>query len=186
MIAISVLTFLIFLVLISFCLFAVIIGLPGTWLMILFAALLEWTDSWLLPGAQNPVFGWKFFLICVLLAGLGEALEFFAGLLGAKKFGASTQGMIGALVGGLAGAVFGVGIPIPIIGSIIGALVGTFAGALIGEMAATDLDANQVVKPATGATLGKILGILSKFPISFLVWMILISRLFYSAFMTGE
>ena len=75
----------------------------------------------------------------VVLAALGELLEFLAGALGVTKAGGSRRGAILALVGSLAGGIVGlfVGLPIPVVGPIVGAMLlagaGAFAGAVLGE-----------------------------------------------------
>jgi len=174
---------LIFIVLSGSCLILVIMGLPGTWFMVMLAFVFEYLDRWLLPHHDVvSSFGLPVLLVCLALAGLGEFLEFLAGAMGAKKFGASRRGMIGAVLGGLAGALFGILIPIPVLGSIIGALAGTFLGALLGEMGGSLAPYQDALKPAAGATLGRVLGILSKFPIAMSVWMILSVKLILSAF----
>jgi uncharacterized protein YqgC (DUF456 family) len=183
LIAVSILMVLIFIVLSGSCLILVIMGLPGTWFMVLLAFIFEYLDRWLLPHHDGvSSFGLPVLVICLLLAGLGEFFEFLAGAMGAKKFGASRRGMIGAVLGGLVGALFGVMIPIPVLGSILGALGGTFLGALIGEMGRSHAPYQDAFKPAAGATLGRILGILSKFPIAMSVWIILSVKLIFSAF----
>ena len=162
------------------CLFALVIGLPGTWIMIGLAVIIELVDRWYLPAGEQTTFGWWVLLVCVVLAGIGEVLEFFAGLLGAKKAGSSKRGMIGSIIGGLAGAVVGTGLPAPIIGTLVGALVGTFLGALIGEATGNEAkELKESVKPATGALIGRVLGTLSKLPIAMLVMVILVVRAFW-------
>jgi len=140
--------------------------------MILLAGLLQFTDRWLVPDQEGPTFGFTVFLICIVLAVIGEVLEYLAGVMGAKKFGGSFRGMVGAFVGGLVGAVLGIMIPVPVIGSIIGAIIGTFLGALVGELGSSTTPYHEAVGPATGATVGKILGILSKFPLALAIWFI--------------
>ena len=159
--------------------FSVLLGLPGTWMLILFAVIIEFCDRWYLPAGDTQTFNWWLLLGCLALAGVGEVLEFFAGVLGAKKGGSSKRGMVGALIGGLAGAIVGVGIPIPIIGSLIGAMIGTFLGALLGEMSHEGKEFGETLKPATGATVGRVLGTLAKMPIALMVWVMLSVAVFW-------
>jgi len=152
------------------CLFSVALGLPGTWILLGLAFVIEYTDKWFV-GEGVQTFPWWLLILCVVLGVIGEILEFFAGLLGAKKGGSSKKGMIGALIGGLVGAIMGVGIPIPIVGSLIGSLIGTFLGAVVGELQHNpELVFKETMKPATGATIGRILGTLSKLPIALVAW----------------
>lgn len=165
----------IFMVIGSGCTVIVLIGLPGTWLMIALAfglCLVQrlWAGSgsdWLVP--------WWVFLIGIVIAIIGEVLEFMAGALGAKKGGASKQGMLGALIGGFAGTLIGTfTIPVPIVGSLIGAIIGCGIGAVIGELKATpEAQLKDTIKPAAGAVVGRILGALAKLPCALVVWILL-------------
>ncbi|HLA84632.1 MAG TPA: DUF456 domain-containing protein, partial [Thermoguttaceae bacterium] len=75
----------------------------------------------------------------IVLATLGELLEFVAGMLGAAKAGGSRRGAVLALIGSLIGAVAGlfIGLPIPVVGSVVSAVLlaglGAFVGAVLGE-----------------------------------------------------
>jgi hypothetical protein len=127
---------------------------------------------------------WWVFVISIVIAIIGEVLEFMAGALGAKKGGASKQGMLGALIGGFAGTIIGTFvIPIPIVGSLIGAILGCGIGAVIGELKATpDAQLKDTLKPAAGAVVGRILGALAKLPCAFVVWVLLSVALFLHPF----
>ncbi|MDJ0836248.1 MAG: DUF456 domain-containing protein [Acidobacteriota bacterium] len=163
------------------CVVLVVLGLPGTWILLGMAFLIELLDQYYLPAGDHQTFNWWLLGSCLALAAIGEILEFFAGLLGAKKAGSSKRGMMGAFIGGLVGAVFGTGIPVPIVGTLIGAVLGTFAGAMIGEL--TDKEEtrefHQTLKPAMGATIGRILGTLSKVPIALAIWLALALAVFW-------
>ena len=53
----------------------------------------------------------------------------------------------------------------------MGAIVGTFVGAVAGELSSgTDTKVRDTLRPATGATIGRILGTLSKLPIAVAIW----------------
>ena len=111
--------------------------------------------------------------VAVVLAALGELLEFIASALCAKKAGASRLGILGALGGSLVGAVAGTFLlPIPVVGTLVGAVAGSFAGAVLCEVAA-GRSIEHTVKPATGAAIGRVLGTLGKLPFSVAVWAIL-------------
>ena len=72
-------------------------------------------------------------------------IDFVAGLLGAKKVGASRHAVIGAALGTLVGIFFG----------IPGLLLGPFVGALLGELVA-----GGTLRKATGVGVGTWLGFL--------------------------
>ena len=156
----------------SVCTVIVAVGLPGTWIMLGLALVIEWTDRFYLELGHRQTFGWWLLLICLALAIFGEVLEFLAGAIGAKKAGSSRRGTIGALAGGLLGAIGGLWIPMPLIGSLIGSFIGTFIGAMLGEWSQLEATASKrdSLKPAWGATAGRILGTVAKLPIAFAVW----------------
>jgi len=148
--------------------FLTLLALPGNWLMVGVVA----TYTLFLPRLQlhegsSATIGWPTVLAIVLLAIVGEALEFLAGALGVAKAGGSKRGAALALVGSMAGALFGmlVGIPIPLVGSLAGALLfaglGALAGAILGERwKGRDMDESW--KVGVGAFWGRILGTLAK------------------------
>lgn len=157
------------------CVVAVALGLPGTWIMLACACIIEWVDRYYLPLDDRQTFGWWLLFLCLGLAIFGEVLEFLAGAIGAKKAGSSRRGTIGALIGGLLGAIAGIWIPVPIVGSLIGSFIGTFAGALLGEWSQLEAPSSrrESIKPAMGATIGKVLGTLAKLPIAITAWIAL-------------
>ena len=83
-----------------------VIGLPGNWLIIAFAA----TYSYFMPDDRRLDVSILTVLGLFALAGLGEAIEFLAAAMGASKAGASKRGTALALAGSLAGGVAGTGL----------------------------------------------------------------------------
>jgi uncharacterized protein len=160
---------------------SIVVSLPGAWIILGLALIVELVDSLYLPsgdggsGGATQTFGWWLLGVCAGLALLGEIIEFAAGAAGAKAGGAGKRGMIGALIGGIVGAIgLTILLPIPVVGTLIGALVGTFAGAVIGEV--TGEQAKTVkgsVKPAIGATIGRIGGSFAKLCLAFAIWIAL-------------
>jgi uncharacterized protein YqgC (DUF456 family) len=156
------------------CVGSVVVGLPGAWIMLAIAVVIELADGAYLDDRGPDTFGWWPIALCAILAAVGELFEFIAGALGAKTAGSSRRGMIGALVGGIAGAILGVALPPPVIGSLIGAVAGTFAGAIVGELAnGRESTVRAAMRPATGATIGRIVGTLSKVPLAAVIWLVL-------------
>jgi hypothetical protein len=113
-------------------------GLPGTPL-VLGAAVLH-----RLYFGQASV-GNIMLLVLVLLTAVAIALDYLAGAIGAKKFGATWRGAVGAVAGGLIGLFF----------SIPGIILGPFIGATLFEMAG-----GQQFKPAAKAGAGAMAGLL--------------------------
>ena len=93
---------------------------PGT-TIILFAAVLHR----IMLGPEKSI-GWRAISILILLTLISYALDFASGYWGARRFGASRWGMLGAALGAIIGIFFG----------IIGLFVGPVIGAIAGEFVA--------------------------------------------------
>jgi uncharacterized protein YqgC (DUF456 family) len=96
--------------------------LPGTWLIVLASFLYSFVRDY-------DTADWKVVLILVILAALGEAIEFATGTLGPKKENVPTGAIVCSIVGGVIGVI--VGVPVFLVGAVLGLLIGTFLGALI-------------------------------------------------------
>ena len=107
-------------------------NLPGNWLMVTAAVLYAAVG----PADSRLAIGWPVVIAVLLLAALGELVEFLAGAALATQAGGSKRSAALALLGSLGGGVLGavVGVPIPIVGSLVGALLFAGAGALGGAM----------------------------------------------------
>ena len=84
----------------ALCVVLVLVGLPGAWLLIATAIAIDCLDwIWLAPNAPLT-FHPLTIVVAILIATAGEAMEFALSAAGAKRFGASRAGMIGAMIGG--------------------------------------------------------------------------------------
>jgi uncharacterized protein YqgC (DUF456 family) len=156
------------------CVFAVLAGLPGTWILIISAMMIDCLDWLWLPAGSSFTFHPLTIIAVIIMATIGELLEFALSAAGARKFGASPRGMIGSMIGGVIGALVGtVLILIPLVGTLTGAVIGTAMGAMLGELTHEGRKLHETAKPALGAVIGRILGTLAKLPISLAVWMTL-------------
>ena len=156
----------------ALCVISIVFSLPGGWIVLALACIIEFIDGLYLSAGREQTFGWWLLGGSLLLLVLGEVLEFAAGAAGTKAGGGSKRGMIGALIGGIAGAlVFTFLVPIPFVGSLIGALLGTFAGAVVGEIGGlAPKTLRGSMRPALGATIGRVIGTTSKIGIAIAVW----------------
>ena len=96
-------------------------------------------------------------LVLFILAGLmvvSIALDLVATALGAKKFGATWRGAVGAVIGGIVGLFF----------ALPGIILGPFVGATLFEMFG-DKEFKQAAKAGAGAVIGLLLGVVGKFVI---------------------
>ena len=155
----------------AICLGLVVAGIPGGWILVGLAALMELSDGlWAGPGVVS--FGWGWIGLSVAVLGLGEALEFASGVLGAKAGGARRRGMAGAVVGGFVGAIAGTFLlPVPVLGTVVGAFGGTFLGALSAEVSGADgRPAKEALLPALAATAARAVGLAAKIGLTLGVW----------------
>jgi uncharacterized protein YqgC (DUF456 family) len=130
---------------------AVLPVLPGAALVLSGAVVGAWIDDFQRVG------GWTLGVL-VALALLSWVLDYVAGVLGAKKVGASKQALLGAAVGTVAGLFLG----------FVGVLVLPFVGAAVGEyMARRDHRAAARVGMATG--IGLVLALVAKVVIAFVM-----------------
>jgi uncharacterized protein YqgC (DUF456 family) len=86
-----------------------------------------------------------------IMALLSILIDFIAGALGARKYGASGRAVIGATVG----AALGIFLGLP------GVVLGPFIGAVIGELS-VGRKLHAVSRAGVGATLGLLLGVAAK------------------------
>ncbi len=150
---------------------AILPGLPGTWLMIGSAVLLQW---W----RHEPYFSVATLVAVAVLAGLGEVFEFITGMVGAQRAGGTRFGAVGALAGGLVGALLATFlIPIPLIGTLIGACLGAAGGTILMEVRG-GMPADASVRVGVGAGVGRLVGTLIKIIIGAIIWVILAVAVF--------
>ena len=138
----------------------VLLALPGIWLMTLISALCMW---W-----QPEIISWRVVLTLVILGIISEAIDLFASAAGAKKFGGSKRGAVGAIIGSIVGAIAG-GIflsVIPVVGwvvgPILGGILGAGAGALMVERGIVNKTWNDSFKSGGGAAAGRAVSIFVK------------------------
>jgi len=151
----------------------VVFGLPGNWLIVISTALFAW---WRWDDAAFSIYT---LIFITGLAVLGELVEFFGGMAGAKRAGAGFRGSIGAIVGAITGAILGTFlIPVLLLGTLIGACIGAGIGAWGFELSA-GRQTGKSIRSALGAGLGEFLGITSKFALGVLIWLIVAVAAFW-------
>jgi uncharacterized protein len=126
------------------CAGSVLPGLPSTPLVLIgaFGHKLYFKET----GA-----GWIVLTLLVLITALSLVMDYLTTIVGAKQFGASRKGMIGAIVGGIVGIFF----------NLPGILLGPFVGASIFELAG-GREFKPAMKAGVGATLGLFAGAVGK------------------------
>jgi uncharacterized protein len=123
---------------------SIVPGLPGTPLVL--AAAIGHRLYFGVHSINNA------FLIClVILTVISLVLDYLASYYGAKRFGATWRGGLGAALGGIAGMFFG----------IPGILLGPFLGAMLLELVGGH-EFEKAAKAGAGATLGLFAGAVGK------------------------
>ncbi len=163
------------------CVVLVVVQLPGTWMLLGLAVIVECVDRAYLPECEQQTFEWWVLGGVFAIAVIGEIIEFVAGAAGAKKGGSSTRGMVGALIGGIVGIFIFTPLFffVPIFGAFFGAVLGTFVGAVVGELSAGQSTIQGTMKPAIGATIGRVIGTTSKVGIAIAMWLVLTVSAFW-------
>jgi uncharacterized protein YqgC (DUF456 family) len=134
-------------------LIAVVLGLPGTWLILITSALYSWLTGF-------SVITYQMLLGFLGLAVAAEALEFWSGLWGARRYGGSKKAMLGTLIGGLTGAI----VLSPMLFG-FGTLVGAFLGAFAGGFIVTYLEQrkmSEAMRVGWGGLLGRVFAMVFK------------------------
>jgi len=130
----------------------IVVGLVGSIVPVLPGIPLIYAGIWVIAGVDgyhHLGLGWLLGIAAVGVVGL--VVDLLAGALGAKRMGASSQAVWGALIGTVIGLFFG----------IPGLLIGPFLGAVLGELSA----GNSVLRSAhagAGAWLGLMFGTIIK------------------------
>ena len=140
-------------------------GLPGNWLILISTCAFAWWRS------SDDVFSIYTLIVIALLAVAGELIEFFAGMTGARRRGASWRGLVGALIGAVVGATIGT-LVVPLVGTVFGACIGAGVGAWGLELTAGKR-MKESVRYDLGAGVGELVGITSKLVLGVLIWLII-------------
>ena len=150
------------------CATLIVIGLAGTILPVLPGTVLifggivlgAWIDGFTKVGTATLI-------VVGVLTVLALVLDYVAGLLGAKKAGASKLALLGAAIGTVVGIFMG----------LVGVLFMPLVGAAIGEYVAQN-DQKRAIKVGLSTWVGILLGMLAKVGISFVMIGIFLVALF--------
>lgn len=123
-----------------------VLTLPGVWLVYVGVLLLSALDSF-------EVISPSILVVLFILSLLSTFVDNIVVALGAKKFGGSNWGMVGAIVGGIVGL---------ILGSFVGMFLGPILGATIFEIIFARKDLKNAFKAGIGSFIGIIVSILLK------------------------
>lgn len=141
------------------CAALIVAGLAGTVLPVLPGTVLVWAG--IVLGAWIDDFqrvGTTTLVVVTVLAALAWVLDYVAGLLGARRAGASRQALLGAAIGTVVGLFMGV----------VGVLFMPLVGAALGEYLAQK-DQHRAVRVGVATWLGIMLGLLAKVVLAFVM-----------------
>ncbi len=144
------------------------VGLLGCFLPVLPGHLLLFLAAVahrLLLGAEDSGLRWWSFLVLGLLMAASQGLEMLSGAAGAKWFGGTRWGALGALAGGVIGMFF-----FP-----IGLLAGPLLGCVLAEIAWARRHPRQALVSGVGSVVGTLAGMAIKLVIGLLMigWFLL-------------
>ena len=135
----------------------IVVGIVGTVLPVLPGVPIVFGGMLLAAWADHFAHVGTFTLVVLgVLTALALIVDFVAGMLGAKRVGASRYAVIGAMLGTLIGVFLG----------LPGLLLGPFVGALLGELVAGGT-LRKATGVGVGAWLGFVVGAVAKLGICF-------------------
>ncbi len=145
----------------------VLLQLPGTWLMLAATAGMAWW-RW-----EHGLITFWTIAALVVLALLGELVEFLGPALGAAKEKSSKRAVMLAVVGGVAGAIVGTLVLafLPVLGTLIGAAVGSCLFSMLGDLWA-GREMELAWRSGKGAAIGRFWGSLGKLIIAVAMWLV--------------
>lgn len=136
-------------------------ALPGTLLVLGGIVLGAWIDDFTVVGP------WAVGTVTVM-AVLAWALDYVAGLLGAKRAGASREALFGAAIGTVVGLFMG------LVGVLFMPLVGAAAGEYIAQR-----DQGRAVQVGVSTWIGLMIGLLAKVVLAFMMVGVFIAALIF-------
>lgn len=147
-------------------------GLVGSLLPVVPGSFIVWLGVivhrlWM--GADASV-TWKIVILTGILTLFGQIVDFLMGIWGARKFGASWKGAVGAFVGAFVGFL----VPPPLFWLIVGPI----AGAVVGELAA-----GRTFREGGKAGVGTVVGGIIAFALKFGISMCVIALFFFDLFL---
>lgn len=135
--------------------------IPGIPVAALGTVLAAWLSSFKIIGSVDLA-------IVVGLTVLSIILDYFAGMIGARKFGAQKAGIIGSILGSIIGLIF-----FPPFGFLVGALLGAIVAELLNGR-----DVSEALKAGFGVLVGTLSGMLAKVFIVIAIGIVIIPKFF--------
>jgi uncharacterized protein len=143
---------------------SLIFGLPGTFLIVLAALVYGWATGF-------ASVHWATILWLLLLALVGEGIEFFASAAGVAGDRPSRRVTVCVLAGAFAGGIIGAPLLFGV-GALLGALLGAFVGAVL-AVASEGGDAGAALATGWAAMRGRLLGFVLKTAVAVVMLVVL-------------
>jgi len=134
-------------------LISIIFGFPGNFIILADSVFYGWYGDF-------KSISFQVLIVLILLAVLGEVIEFLLGIIGSKRHKSSNSAIVGSIVGGIIGVILGVPFLFGV-GALLGAFLGAFVGAFLVELIKTK-HVNQSMQSGWGALIGRVGGTISK------------------------
>ena len=146
-----------------------LVGLAGIILPIIPSIPLIWSGVFLYAICDRfKSIDWSLLLIFGILTIVSIVLDYFGGVIGAKKYGATRWGLIGSIIGGIVGF---------FMGGIIGLIFGPFFGAVLLELV-FGKDLKGSFKSGVGTLVGFLGSAIAKLAIGVIIIGIFIWKVF--------
>jgi len=131
-----------------FSLISIFLSIPGNFIVV-FNAL------WYGVVTSFQKFNFTFFLTLLIIAIIVELVEYVLIVIGARRYGASRWGVVGAIVGGIVGSFSGAFFS-PIFGAVIGGVLGVIAGTLFVEKFLKKRSYYETYRALLGVLIGRV------------------------------
>lgn len=143
-----------FILMLAFGLVANFLSIPGNFIIAL-------NTFWYGIATSFEKVTWSFLLTLIIIAAAIEFAEYLIIALGAKRYGASRWGVVGAILGGIIGGLSGFTFS-PIFGAITGGFVGVIIGTMLLELIIKGRNIKVAFHAMLGALIGKVGGLTVK------------------------
>jgi uncharacterized protein YqgC (DUF456 family) len=143
----------IFILLLFVGIFITVFGFPGTFVILADVIIYSW-----ITGFKE--IGFAIILILAVITLAAEAIDFYLGMKGAKKYTPSRMAVFASLLGGIVGAIIMTRILLGL-GTVIGIFLGGFSGVLIAEFM-EERRLKLAFRASYGALLARIAGVMTR------------------------
>ncbi len=143
-----------FILILIFGLISNFLSIPGNFVVAL-------NTFWYGVATNFEKITFSFFITLIMIAAAVEFAEYLIIALGAKRYGASRWGVVGAILGGIVGGLSGFTFS-PIFGAIIGGFIGVIFGTMLLELIIKGRNVRAAFHAMLGALIGKVGGLTVK------------------------